>query len=69
MTAPQVRIREVTGTMRLMDGESLLTPAVMERIVAAVMQAIDGERRDRASRRRDTRIGPCCDGAAEENEP
>jgi hypothetical protein len=63
MTAPQVRIREVTGTVRVMDGESLLTPSVMERIVAAVMQAIDGEHRDRDRRRRDTRIGgSCCDG-------
>ncbi len=47
--------------MRVMDGESLLTPQILERIVAAVMAAMETEHRDREARMRDTRIGGCCD--------
>ena len=56
----QVRVREVLGTVRVVDGESLLAPALLERIVSAVLQAIGEERRDDRSRRRDTRIGGAC---------
>ena len=59
----QVRIREVVGTLRIVDGESLLTPQVMERIVAAVIEAMQGQQRDEQARQRDTRIdGGCCTG-------
>lgn len=59
----QVRIREVVGTVRVVDGDSLLSPQVMERIVTAVMQAMHGTQRDDEARRRDTRIGAaCCNG-------
>jgi len=58
----QVRIREVVGTVRVVDGESLLTGPMLERIVHAVMQAMTAERQDDESRRRDVRIGaPGCD--------
>jgi hypothetical protein len=53
----QVRVREVVGTMRVMDGESLLTGPILERIVHAVLQAMAVDRQDEDSRRRDTRIG------------
>ena len=59
----QVRVREVIGTVRIVDGESLLTGPLLERIVNAVMQAMAAERLDDDSRRRDVRIGtPGCDG-------
>jgi hypothetical protein len=59
----QVRVREVVGTMRVVDGESLLTGPLLERIVQAVLQALAAEHQDQESRRRDTRIGgACCDG-------
>ena len=53
----QVRVREVLGTIRVVDGESLLAGPLLERIVAAVIEAMHGERRDEQSRRRDTHIG------------
>jgi hypothetical protein len=58
-----VRIHEVTARLSVVDGESLLTPQLMARIVAAVTQALadaeDGARRRRA----DTRVagGACCE--------
>ena len=62
-----VRVREVLGTMRIVDGESLLTASVVERLVIAVMEAMEGNHRDDSARRRDTRIGgSCCSGCAQE---
>ncbi|MBP1202418.1 putative N-acetylmannosamine-6-phosphate epimerase [Duganella sp. 1411] len=62
----QVRIREVVGTLQAVDSESLLSPQIMERIVAAVLQATRGAQRDEAARQRDTRIGAaCCHGGDE----
>jgi hypothetical protein len=63
----QVRIHEVVGTVRMVDGESLLSPAVLERIVAAVLQAASADRRDEQSRRRDTRIGGPVDDDREDD--
>jgi hypothetical protein len=58
----QVRVREVVGTVRVVDGESLLSGPMLERIVHAVMQAMAADRQDDESRRRDVRIGmPGCD--------
>jgi hypothetical protein len=62
----QVRVREVLGTMRVMDGESLLTGPTLERIVSAVMEAMATHRQDEDSRRRDTRIGAPCSGGCED---
>ena len=46
-----VEIGEVTSTVRAVDQESLLTPRVLERIVAAVVRAIqDGESHDRRAK-------------------
>ena len=59
----QVRVREVTGTLHVVDGDALLTGPMLERIVTAVLAALGEARRDDESRRRDTRIGgACCDG-------
>ena len=61
--AMDVRVREAAVSMRVVDGESLLTPALMGEIVAAVLRALAAQREDEASRRRDTRIGGCgCEG-------
>ncbi|MCK0509723.1 hypothetical protein [Aromatoleum buckelii] len=67
MAAPQIRIREVTGTMRVVDSESLLTPSILERIVAAVMAAMESEQRDREAHRRDTHIGGGCNACEEKH--
>jgi hypothetical protein len=53
----QVRVREVVGTVRVVDGESLLSGPMLERIVNAVLEAMRADRQDEESRRRDTRIG------------
>jgi hypothetical protein len=43
-----VEIGEVTSTVRSLDADALLSPRVMERVVAAVMQALrDGEGREK----------------------
>jgi hypothetical protein len=57
-----VRVREAAVSMRVVDGNSLLTPALMGEIVAAVLRALAAQREDERSQRRDTRIGGCgCD--------
>jgi hypothetical protein len=35
-----VEINEVSSTVRTVDSQALLSPAVLERIIAAVMQAV-----------------------------
>jgi len=60
-----VHIREVTGTVRAIDSESLLSAPLLERIVEAVMTAMASDRQDEDRRRRDTKIGACCDSCAE----
>ncbi len=57
MDEHQLRVREVVATLQVVDGESLLSASMMERIVAAVLRAIESGRGDEASRKRDTRIG------------
>lgn len=52
-----VHIQEVVGTVRVVDGESLLSGPTLERIIEAVLAAMRADRRDDESRRRDTRIG------------
>jgi hypothetical protein len=42
-----VEINEVSSTVRAMDGRAMLSPAVLERIVSALAQAIkEGEARE-----------------------
>jgi hypothetical protein len=55
-----VRVREAAVSMRVVDGNSLLTPALMGEIVAAVLRALAAQREDERSQRRDTRIGGGC---------
>lgn len=56
-----VRIHDVVARLSIVDGDSLLTPQLMARIVAAVMQALEASRADDKSRMRDTKVGACCD--------
>jgi hypothetical protein len=43
-----LEIGEVTSTMRTMDSDALVSPRVLEKIVAAVMQAMkDGQGHDK----------------------
>jgi len=61
----QTRIREVVANTQVVDGDALLTPIVMARIVTAVMAAMKATRNDDEARQRDTRIGgagACCHG-------
>jgi hypothetical protein len=67
-----VRIREAAVSMRVVDGESLLTPVLLERIVDAVQAALAAQHEAMQARRRDTRLsgGDGCgcadsDGAGE----
>ena len=61
-----VRIRDIALQMRMLDGESLLTPVMVERIALAVAEHLRGEREDVGSRRRDTHIGEGCGGGCGE---
>lgn len=59
----QTRIREVVANTQVVDGDALLTPLVMARIVSAVMAAMKASQDDESARQRDTRIGgsgTCC---------
>jgi len=53
----QVRIREVVGRISVVDGESLISPRLMERLMSAVLEARRACERDEAARRRDTQVG------------
>ena len=51
--------------MKVVDGDALLTGPLLEKLVAAVVQALNAERRDEQRRRKDTQIGgACCDDCA-----
>lgn len=56
MTA-QVHIRDVVAQTQVLDGDSLLTPAVLARIVTAVLAAQRAQQQDEEARRRDTQVG------------
>ena len=60
----EARVREASLTMSAVDGESLLSPQLMARVVSAVLSALAAQREGEASRRRDTRVdsGCGCDG-------
>lgn len=63
-----VRVRKMNATMRVVDGESLLTPQLMQRIVTQVLDALDTQEEDDRSRRRDTQIGGADAGGQHEGE-
>jgi hypothetical protein len=50
----EARVREASVTMSAVDGESLLSPQLMQRVVAAVLAALAAQRASEESRRRDT---------------
>lgn len=56
----EARVREASVTMSAVDGESLLSPPLMARVVSAVLTALSAEREAEESRRRDTRAGADC---------
>jgi hypothetical protein len=56
----QARVREVAVTMSAVDGESLLSPQLMQRVVSAVLAALAAQREGEESRRRDTAVGADC---------
>lgn len=66
-----VRIRDVVAQTQVVDGDSLLTPQVMARIVSAVMQALQAQGDDDKARRRDTQLagGACCDAHGAKGRP
>lgn len=49
-------IRNVTGTVHALDGESLLTPQVLEQIVSAVVAALDDKSLRERRAKEDTRV-------------
>lgn len=66
-----VRIHDIVAQTQVVDGDSLLTPQVMARIVAAVMQALQAQGEDDKARRRDTQLAgsACCDGNSGRGKP
>ena len=61
----QIRIKDVVANTQVVDGDALLTPLVMARIVTAVMASIKATTEDDKARQRDTHIGgadKCCHG-------
>lgn len=52
-----IRIHDVVANTRVVDADSLLTPAVLARIVQAVLAAQVAQRQDDRARQRDTRVG------------
>jgi hypothetical protein len=55
-----VRIRDIALSLRMLDGESLLTPALLERITSAVAEQLRGERDEDRTRRRDVSVSEDC---------
>jgi hypothetical protein len=53
-----VRIQSVTGTVHAVGGDALLSPAVLERIVATVLAALDEQKLRERRLRADTRVTP-----------
>lgn len=51
-----IHIGDVTGTVRAVDGDSLLAPQTMQRIVNAVLAAIDEAQRQKKNAESDTRV-------------
>lgn len=64
----EARVREASVTMSAVDGESLLSPQLMARVVSAVLAALSAQRESEASRRRDVRVGDCGCGGGDDGE-
>jgi hypothetical protein len=64
----EVHVREVVGTIKVVDGDALLTGPLLEKIVAAVIRAMSAETRDEHRRKKDTQIGGACCDACEGEE-
>lgn len=55
-------VKSLVASMSVVDGDALLSPQLLDRIVTAVLQALEAQKTDEHSRKRDTRIGGgCCD--------
>jgi hypothetical protein len=61
----EARVREAAVSISAVDGESLLGPQLLQRVVAAVLAALAAQRASEESRRRDTSVGAGCGGDAE----
>jgi len=57
MSSMDVRVQNVTGTVTAVGSDALLSPAVLDRIVAAVMAALEEKHLRERSARRDTKVG------------
>ena len=56
MSAMDIEIQDVTGTVRAVDSAGLLNPRTVEAIVAAVLAALDRKKRNDEQARADTRV-------------
>lgn len=63
-----VFVRNVAATARVMDAEALLSPQVLDRIVGAVLEALEGRKADEHSRAQDTKIGGASCGGCNSGE-
>ncbi len=52
----QVQIEELSSTVKAMDGETMLSPQVMERILRVVLQAIEERERHQSRVRAEQRV-------------
>ena len=59
----EVNIEDVVSTVRTVDGDSLLTPETMRRIVTTVLMALE----ERESRARRVRAEQCIGGGVRED--
>jgi hypothetical protein len=57
-----VRIGRADATVTMTDGRSLLSPELMDAIVAAVLRAQEARESGRRRQQSDTRIGGGCEG-------
>lgn len=54
-------VRNLKVNARVMDGDALLTPHILDQIVGAVLDVLDARKVDDHSRAQDTKIaGACC---------
>lgn len=53
---PEVNISEIVSHVKALDGESLLSPRVLAKIVSAVLEAVEEREEHRLRVRREQRI-------------
>ncbi len=56
MSTRQVQIHDLQSTVRAVDGDALLSPQTMEKIVRAVLQAVNDQEAHRQRVRAEQRI-------------